>query len=250
MAPSHNAYLAYKRDTNLLLYWVIRTSNDIINSQAHHEISVKVNTSGKTTVSGLLAMANLIAANVTGSLIPAAVYRLFKSVVSARTASWQAFQQIKLDNPDPDMEKSNASHKFFIDALRQAFEVLGGKQWESSQDGQRMETGDDAEDEIKQALFSNKFSRLDVSGEQIESEAEDPASLSTQPALNQQRQKAGKSKKTKGKKKTKKQPRAASNAPDLEDVPLKDYRIIDDESGNFSDYLMAVYALVHEWNDG
>lgn len=249
MARSHNTYLAYKRDTNVLLYWVIRTSNQVISSKSHdHDPPLKMNTSGQTTVSGLLSMAKLIAESISGSLVPAAVYRLFQAVIKARTTTWQAFQQIESKRPDPDIEKSNETHKFFIDALQKAFEVLGGKQWESSQDGQRPDTGHDAEDEIKQALFSNKFSKLDVNGEQDESDGEDPAS-SAQPAPNQQRRKTGKTKKAKGKKKTKKQQKAEPHVPDLEDVPLESYRIIEDESGTVTEYLMAVYALVQEWCD-
>lgn len=249
MARSHNTYLAYKHDTNLLLYWVIRTSNQVINSKSHdQDPPLKMNTSGQTTVSGLLSMAKLIAESISGFLVPAAVYRLFQAVIKARTATWQAFQQIESKRPDPDIEKSNETHKFFIDALQKAFEVLGGKQWESSQDSQRPDTGHDTEDEIKQALFSNKFSRLDVNGEQDESDGEDPAS-SAQPAPNQQRRKTGKTKKAKGKKKTKKQQKAEPHVPDLEDVPLESYRIIEDESGTVTEYLMAVYALVQEWCD-
>lgn len=250
MARSHNTYLAYKRDTNLLLYWVIRTSNQVINSKKYeHEPSIMLNTSGQTTVSGLLSMANLIARSMSGSLVPPAVYRLFQAVIKARTATWQAFQRVEPENVDPDIEKSNQTHKFFIDALQQAFEVLGGKQWESSQDGQRLDNGEDAEDEIKQSLFSNRFSKLEVNGGQDESSEKDPVSSAQAAPKQQQRRKTGKSKKMKGKKKMKKQQKSAPNGPDLEDVPLKDYRIIEDESGTATEYLMAVYALVKEWCD-
>lgn len=250
MARSHNTYLAYKRDTNLLLYWVIRTSNQVIKSKnLEHDPSLKINTSGQTTVSGLLSMAKLIAGSITGSLVPAAVYRLFQAVIKARTTTWHAFQQVESKRPDPDIEKSNLTHKFFIDALQQAFEVLGGKQWESSQDGQRVDTAEDAEDEIKQALFSNKFSKLDVNGEQDESDGADPVPAAQAALSQQQRRKTGKNKKLKGKKKTKKQQKSAPTGPDLEDVPLESYRIIEDESGTVTEYLMAVYALVQEWCD-
>lgn len=248
MARSHNSYLAYKRDTNLLLYWVIRTSNQVISKTHERDPSHKINTSGQTTVSGFLSMAQLIAGSINGSLVPAAVYRLFQSVIKARTATWQAFQRFESKRPDPEIEKSNVTHKFFIDALQQAFEVLGGKQWESIQDAQRLETGDDAENEIREALLSNKFSKLDVNREQDDSEGED-SPPSKQPTSTQQRRKTGKAKKLKGKKKAKKQQGTAPSGPNLEDVPLESYRIIEDESGTVTDYLMAVYALVQEWSD-
>lgn len=248
MARSHNTYLAYKRDTNLLLYWVIRTSNQVINSKnLEHDPSIKTNKSGETTVSGLLSMAELIAGSIT--LVPAAVYRLFQAVIKARTTTWQAFQQIESKKQDPDIEKRNSTHKFFIDALQQAFEVLGGKQWEASQDGQRVDTRDDTEAEIKQALFSNKFSKLDINEEQDESDGEDPPPAAQASLNQQQRRKTGKNKKVKGKKKTKKQQNFAPNKPDLEDVPIESYRIIEDESGTVTEYLMAVDALVEEWCD-
>lgn len=250
MARSHNTYLAYKRDTTLLLYWVIQTSNQVINSKNHeHGTSLKINTSGQTTVSGFLSMAELIAGSISGTLVPAAVYRLFQSVIKARTTTWQAFQKIESKKQDPDIEKSNSTHKFFIDALSQAFEVLGGKQWEAKQYGRRVDTRDDAEAEIKQSLFSNKFSKLDINEEQDESDCEDSPPAAQAAPNQQQRRKTAKNKKVKGKKKTKKQQKFESNKPDLEGVPVEGYRIIEDESGISSEYLMAVYALVQEWCD-
>lgn len=186
-------------------------------------------------------MAQLIAGSTNDSLVPDAVYRLFQSVIKARTATWQAFQRSESNEPDPDIEKSNLTHRVFIDTLQHAFEVLRGNEWESSQDAQRLETGDDAENEIREALFSNKFSKLVVDGEQDDTEGEDPPP-SEQPASTQQRRKTGKAKKWKGKKKAKKQQGTTPSGPDLES-----YRIIEDDSGTVTEYRMAVYALVQEW---
>lgn len=64
--------------------------------------------------------------------------------------------------------------------------------------------------------------------------------------VNRQAQRSkGKGKKGKrGKAKRKpKQPIEAS----LDEVPLESYRIIEDESGTITDYLMAVYSCVREW---
>lgn len=194
-------------------------------------------------------MVELIAGSISSTLVPAAVYRLFQAVIKARTTTWQAFQQIESNKQDPDIENSNSTHKFFIDALQQAFEVLGGKQWEASQDGQRADITDDAEAEIKQALFSNKFSKLEINGEQDESDGEDPPPAAPAALDQQQRRKSGKNKKVKGKKKTKKQQRPAPNGHDLENVPIESYRIIEGEGQTVTDYLMAVDALVQEWCD-
>lgn len=35
----------------------------------------------------------------------------------------------------------------------------------------------------------------------------------------------------------------------MADIPIESYRIIEDEDGHVSEYLLAVYAVVHEWMD-
>lgn len=65
---THNSYLTYKRDTRHLLYWMIRASNSIIQSSALSDddaaIPKTVNTTGQTTVSGLVSMSELIAEHI------------------------------------------------------------------------------------------------------------------------------------------------------------------------------------------
>ncbi|KAJ9157538.1 hypothetical protein NKR23_g212 [Pleurostoma richardsiae] len=103
---THNSYPAYKRDTQHLLYWM-------------------------TTVSGFVTMSEAIVKHI--NPVPSLIYRLFQSVIQDRSAAHAVFQQIAKANPDPEIEKSNASHKFFIDTLTKAFEILGGKTWTASQ---------------------------------------------------------------------------------------------------------------------
>src|SRR5690348_16523370 len=46
---------------------------------------------------------------------------------------YSSFEQLVSVQPDPEMERSNATHKHFIEALRQTFNVLGGDVWLSKQ---------------------------------------------------------------------------------------------------------------------
>ncbi|KAL1858889.1 hypothetical protein Daus18300_009758 [Diaporthe australafricana] len=261
---THNTYLAYKRDTSRPVYWVIQRSNGIVTTLQPNDAADRVNTSGKTTVSGLLSLCKLIANSAAGSDVPAAVYRLFKSVIRARSSTLQLF-----DTPDRDgeIEKSNASYKHFIDVLQKAFEVLGGEQWTLGQsagklDGTDVDKGAE-EDDIEQVLLlSNRFSALNpnspsqvgaaegLTGE--EEKENDTAAGTKAPLRNRQQRRPGKGKKadSKGGKKSKKTQRKGQcvQAPDdVEDVPLESYRIIEDEEGIMTDYLMAVYALAEDW---
>lgn len=197
-------------------------------------------------------MAKLIASSVSGSTVPEAVYRLFRSVIDKRTVIWEAFRSMAAAKPDPDIEKSNLSHKFFIDALQEAFEALGGKQWVSSQSVGQVAAANTDEDDIKQALFTNQFSSLGLEGESHDLDhSEDDSPPATQPAPTQRRQQARPGKGKKGKKKTgKKQPKPGHvREMDLENVPLESYRIIESEEGIMTEHLMAVYALASEWVD-
>lgn len=118
---SKNLYLSYKRDTSRLLYWVINTSNGIIQSAVSDEdhAPVKINTSGRSTVLEIVQMSKLIAEHL--QPIPSAIFGLFQAVIKARSITYDAFQQIVNEKPDPEIERSNATHKHFINALTEAF---------------------------------------------------------------------------------------------------------------------------------
>ena len=124
---TQNRYLAYKRGTNHLVYWVTHASNSIVQKliAAGHEPPAPLNKTGLATVSEIICMSKLIAQHA--DRIPPLIYRLFHSVIEARAAMHANFQRFTASNPDPEVEKSNASHKHFIDALTDAFEALGGK---------------------------------------------------------------------------------------------------------------------------
>jgi hypothetical protein len=154
---NRNLYLTYKKDTSRLLYWVINTSNSIIRSMADSETcaSVSINSTGRSTVSEIVDMSKLIAEHI--QPIPTAVVRLFQGVIKARSTMYAAFQQMVNDTPDSEIERSNVTHKHFIEALTEAFEALGGGNWADDTESPLGRDGNDAQ------YFHNAFSVLSVS---------------------------------------------------------------------------------------
>lgn len=263
-----NTYLAYKRDTRYLLYWMIHTSNAILKSSRRPESggtagdapsgeaskknedpgveSLAINTTGRTTTAGLLSMSELIANHMKS--IPSVIYRLLQSVIEARSIAYAAFQQFTAANPDEEVEKANASHKHFIDTLTRAFEILGGNTWAASQ-----KTEKEATDDLEEVIFSNKFSALNLNqqtdGGAVEEEASENDSTDeagpSNAAPRRRQQKKGSSKAKKGKRGKKAKKRRPAKEPNLDDVPLESYGFEGDGS-EMTDYMMAVYSIFKE----
>lgn len=61
--------------------------------------------------------------------VPDAIYALFESVISARTAAYDIWTSLTTIYPDPEIEKSNQGHRAFLDALQAAYDALGGGLW-------------------------------------------------------------------------------------------------------------------------
>ncbi|RSL79429.1 hypothetical protein CEP51_007369 [Fusarium floridanum] len=241
----HNVYLEYKRDTKYLLYWLINISNRIIKS-SKDEATVAINTTGQTTVAGLIAMSKLIAQH--DEPVPGAIFRLFGSIIQARTAINSAFQQLVGTNEDEDLKRSNASHKHFIDTLRQAFSILGGDSWRQDQSKQVSEDERDVEQVIVANMFKNLTVEADDDASSEEDEEAQPASAPRKTPRKPGKGKKGKKgKKAKKQKKTKKTPTAADA--DKDEIPMESVRIIEDADGIMTNYLMAVYTAVNEWID-
>jgi len=242
---SRNLYLTYKKDTSRLLYWVINTSNGIIQSRADTEedAGVTINVTGRSTVAEIVSMSKLIAKKL--NPIPSAIFALFQAVIKARSTMYAAFQQIVNEKPDPDIERSNATHKHFIDALTEAFNALGGCSRDS---GNVSSVEQEAEDELG---FQNQFAALSLGKAQDGDDdvsSEDDSHLAR--ANLQKKKRTGKGKKGKRGRKSKQKPISESTAePTMTDIPVESYRIIEDKDGLMSEYLMAVYAVVHEWVD-
>ncbi|KAI1769818.1 hypothetical protein F4818DRAFT_314205 [Hypoxylon cercidicola] len=250
MAPL-NSYLAYKRDTSRLIYWIIKTSNAIISSSSTlpEDAPKTPNSNGGVTVSGLVTLSKLIAKHI--DFVPPAILGLFDAVIQARTTAYESFQQFVANKPDPDIERSNASHKYFINALAEAFEALGGTSWAEKKSDS---TVDDQAD-LEQVLFVNNFAALHLDGDATPDQDDEGASgdgSDPEPQQKQARQRprskksTGKGKKRKSGKSVRKGKQQQPTA-SLDDVPMESYRIIQDEEGIVTDYLMAVYALAQEW---
>ncbi|KAF4981710.1 hypothetical protein FZEAL_2512 [Fusarium zealandicum] len=250
MAP-HNIYLCYKRDTKYLLYWMINVSNRLIRTVKGDEgvASLEVNTTGQITVNGITSMAKLIAER--DEHVPGVIYRLFGSIIEARTTINSAFQQLVGSDPDEDLKRSNASHKHFIDTLSEAFSVLGGDTWAKTND--KSAEDPDEDDDVERIIFLNKFRNLTVENEDDgSSEEEDggPANQ-THSAPRRASKKSGKGKKGKKGKKAKKPKNGAKKISNKEtasdEIPLESIKIIQDENGIMTDYLLAVYSAIQEW---
>ncbi|THC94887.1 hypothetical protein EYZ11_005649 [Aspergillus tanneri] len=212
---TYNSYTAYKRDTRHLVYWIIRASNAIIKSLLNLEDDApsELNTTGLITVPGLLSLSKLIAKHI--NPIPLTIYRLFQS------------------NPDAEIERSNASYKYFINILTEAFKALGGEDWVSKQKANSDKSED--KENLKQIIFTNKFNVLNLRETKELSEEGDEMSNGepdkefkpvAAPRRRQQKKKSGKGKKSRGKKVKKRQKQAGFEERNLDDVPLESYRII------------------------
>lgn len=160
---SPNIYLAYKRDTSRPIYWIVKVANAIITSPATlpDDMPKTPNTNGQITMSSLVSLSKLIAKHI--NPIPSAILVLFGSIIKAHTAACGIFQQLVANKSDPEVERSNASHKHFIDALVESFEALGGVAW-----AKKLKSGGPSlnhQADLEQALFANKFAALRIDGD-------------------------------------------------------------------------------------
>ncbi|KAL3469957.1 hypothetical protein BJX99DRAFT_264666 [Aspergillus californicus] len=208
-----NTYIKYKRDQKLLVYWILHVSNNII--KAFPETTTSLNTSGEITLSSLISLSELIAKHIS---------------------------PLVKNDLDPEIEQRNESHKFWIDGLTKAFNILGGKGWSS----RKKDDDEVSEEDEEEVVFANRFSGLNLDDEGDESEDKVIADGSA-PSV-RRAQKKGK----KGKGEKRKKPKRKGKppvAPSLDKVPLESYRIIEDQTGIVTDYLLAVYSLITEWSE-
>jgi hypothetical protein len=183
------------------------------------------------------------------------VYRLFKSVIRARENAYEAFQRLGSESSDPGLKRTIASHKHFINALKESFNALGGETETAKREADVSRQAHTAENGI--TLLANKFASPYLGAVNEEENDHDGAASGASdgpsaPAVVQKSQKksSGKGKKGKRGKKSKpkrKQTTQLEEEPILVDVPIESYRIIEDKEGITTDYLMATYALAQEW---
>jgi hypothetical protein len=225
-------------------YFVPSTSAPQLSHTAEEHALVTINTTGSSTVAEIVSMSRLI----TNNLMPtaSAILELFQAVIKVRSTMFAALQQIMIENPDPDIEKSNATHKHFIDALTEALNALGGSLRDSSN---ASPTEDGMDDEV---IFQNQFTTLSLgkakNGED-EVSSEDEARLHLAQAR-PQKKKTGKGKKGKKGKQGKKSKLNSSSETipetSLADVSVESYRIFVDKDGLVSEYLMDMHAFVQD----
>jgi hypothetical protein len=245
MMASRNLYLTYKKDTSRLLYWVINTSNGIIHagSKSEEDAVVTINTTGQSTVAEIVSMSKLISKHL--KPIPSAIFDLFRAVIQAGSTVHAFFQQIVNDKPDAEIERSNATHKHFINALTEAFGALGGTLQNPSKSALGVEIAEDG------TIFLNKFSVLSL-GTATDGGADASSADEAQPGqARTQKRRTGKGKKGKAGKRGKRPKQETSSKSTAEhsvaDIPVESYRIIENKDGLVSEYLLAVYAVVQEW---
>jgi len=249
----YSAYQWYKRNTNHLIYWVVNTSNTIIEHLNDRTSGLTINTTGQVTKSSLISLAELISLHI--NEVPPAVLHLFRSVIDARKAFHASFKALAQTYPgDRELEKSNEAHESFIETLTTAFHILSGSM--SSQ-----AAGDDVnpdtpesplrgQDELNLLLLTNKFSMLGfedpTAGDDEDGEASDAHLDKPGPSKGRQQPRSKKSKKPKrGKSKNQKPPKPAPTT-EAKRIPIEGYRIVTEEEG-LMDYLVVANMLAAEW---
>lgn len=183
--------------------------------------------------------------------VPHTIFRLFESVIEARKETHGLFCKFAGSNPDLDVQKSNESHLHWINGLVEAFNALGGDAWR--EENKASGTSDEDEDQV---IFANAFSMLSLDGENKgeAGEPHDSDGSDDTPEITERNKPQSKQKPTKGGKKNKKGRKQKAKASDKKDapefevpeIPLESYRIIDDETGTVTEYLMAVYSLTQQ----
>ncbi|PTB69505.1 hypothetical protein BBK36DRAFT_1187349 [Trichoderma citrinoviride] len=249
----NSLYVSYKKETGRLLYWLIQTSNNLIQSLDTHDCPLQVNLTGQAPVSDLVSMAKLIAKHHID--IPSKTLALFHSVIELRTICYSQFQELASMCPSEELLESNSKHKYFIDILTEAFHILGGEAWLAEQEekpaNEGEETADGSEEKADARIWTmaNRFSVLNLDndsesgtshGGENNGEADVDASSSAPPRQQRKKQNGkGKGKKGKGKK-----PRQG-DAQTTGDVPPESYHIIEDDE--LQQYFMAAYSMAKDW---
>ncbi|KAH0438420.1 hypothetical protein CcaCcLH18_03407 [Colletotrichum camelliae] len=212
------------------LYWVINTSNGIIRAHCVADDDGKPlqpMKTGHVTISAILAMASRIAHFQQAT--PSIIFRLLKSVIRIRTSFYEQYRSFQTSQQDPDLERSNASHKAIIDALSTPLEEV-----------QNLET-----------MFGNMFSALSsgptTAGGDSDHESEEASSthISAQRRVRKKGKKVRKP--AKGKQGTRHHTSGTPKAGSSDCVSLNDCDIVGDEEDPFGSYSMATHALAEEW---
>ncbi|GKT40049.1 uncharacterized protein ColSpa_00230 [Colletotrichum spaethianum] len=175
--------------------------------------------------------------------IPSVVLELLRSVILARTAHWDEFQQYT--EGDPGVGRSHTADRTFMIVLYKAFEtfeVLSAKSQDTSQEAQY---GFQAADAIEEIVLANNFLVRD--GEALDDEGSDEE-FNEGFSVTQKRARKRYSTKSKGKRK--KKVRTATQAfpgdATIGKVPLKDYHFLRTDDELTTEYAMATCSYFRE----
>ncbi|KAI6606853.1 hypothetical protein MCOR04_000820 [Pyricularia oryzae] len=240
-----DSYLAYKRETKYLVFWLLHTSNSIITAKAPREPNLEPNTTGQVTVATLVSLANLISRYTKET--PVIVLRVFRTVISARKATCVQYERLAAQNPDDlSLARGNASHRHFNEALEAAYITLGG--------GDRLlataseEYTDYDVQELERMVFSNSFSALSVEGSDEDSAAESLVTANNIIPIRRQQRKPGKGRRARRGGRTKSGRHDVSQRKALEGISVDGFGIISEDDSHISiEYIMAVSCLAEEW---
>jgi len=103
-------------------------------------------------------MAEIIANHV--QPVHPSVFRLFETVIIARTNVYHDFQRLAAF--DPRIREGNCTHKFFIDTLSKAYEILGGDRLTTF----RTDAKDEATESTWEMVSENRFAVLALGDEE------------------------------------------------------------------------------------
>ncbi|POS75259.1 hypothetical protein DHEL01_v206347 [Diaporthe helianthi] len=245
MAPSSSQYDDYKRGNRQLARWVTNMYEQIITFE--NKPSTKTNITHEMTPRVFLDRVRVISKTRTGiahhatsATIPPWVFDTFRSVIEARKEFLQYFKLANSEQPDPEVEKSNKSHQFFIDTLKEAVDLLRGHRDLSSQDGpgqgsRHQDARAGIADESEQSLNKNKFYILQNNEDQAEN-TDGSLSPSSESSTTQHQQ-------------TKKEDQSESSCSKFEDVSPESYYIVEEKGKIDLEFQMAAIALALEWHD-
>ncbi|PGG97804.1 hypothetical protein AJ80_09641 [Polytolypa hystricis UAMH7299] len=231
-----NTYLKYKRDEKLLVYWIIRTSNRLIQSLSSSPADDAPTVATENTTGQILSQ-NTSPRSPRRYTAPSnppspPAKKLIPS-------SYKSSPIGKIRKSRRAMSRTNIGFMGF----RKRFRLLGGEVWVSS--SQKGKKPDDAEEDEDEVIFANKFTYFNIDGEGKEEGEESEGEEGEGEQKPRVAAASGRAKKKptgKGKK-----GRKEKNTKSKKPVLLESYRIIQDDTGMVTDYLMADCSIVSQW---
>ncbi|GJC99709.1 hypothetical protein ColKHC_08535 [Colletotrichum higginsianum] len=194
---------------------------------------VRFNTSGTVTVDEFAAMTRLVGQEMRS--IPSVVIEVLRSVILARIAHWDGFQQFT--ESSPEVQDSHAADRNFTIALYKAFEAFKALCVEDVQNAnQEWPCGAQICDALEEIVFANDFSIRDI--RKLDHEGSDYDSSNVVSASQRRGQKR-RSMRNKNKRKKKAKITEQGTAA-LGKLPLKEYRFLRTDEELTTEYTMAV----------